>query len=78
VQIRYMVLMFSSYPLALVFRFALHPNHTPVILRYAFSVVMGILIGLACFGWDQMCILFGVIVVSYLILLLVPPRYAQW
>lgn len=72
-----MTLMFMSYPLALILRYALHPGHTPLVVRYMYSVSMGILIGLACFGWEQMGILFGVTIVSYLLLVFIPPRYTQ-
>lgn len=63
--------------MALVLRHLLHPNHTPLFVRYVFALVLGMLVGLLCFGWQQMAILFFIIVVSY-ILLYVPPAYTQW
>lgn len=69
--------MFSSYPLAIIFRYVLHPDHTPSTIRYLFSFVMGTLIGLLCFGPEQMAVLFFIISVSYLLLLFISPHYVQ-
>lgn len=70
--------MFLSYPLALVLRYVLHPDHTPLMVRYAYSMLMGMLFGLTCFGWEQMGILFLIITISYFLLLVVPPEYTHW
>lgn len=66
-----------SYPVALVFRHVLHPDHTPLMVRYVFSYSMGMLMGLLCFGWEQMALLMMIVMVSYLLLVLVPPQYTQ-
>ena len=49
-QARYIILMFLSYPLAYVFRYALHPSHTSLITRHIFSLSFGLLYGFLCFG----------------------------
>lgn len=77
VQIRYIVLMFASYPLALILRYALHPDHTPLYVRHLYSLLVGVVMGLFCFGWGQMGILFFIIGVSYLMLIYLPPAYTQ-
>lgn len=70
--------MCSGYPMALVLRHLLHPNHTPLLVRYVFALLLGVLVGLLCFGLQQMVILFFIIVVSYILLRFVPPAYTQW
>lgn len=70
--------MLLSYPLALILRFLLHPNHTPLVVRYLYSLVMGLVLGLLCFGWQQITILLSIISISYLLLLLIPPKHTHW
>ena len=70
--------MFMSYPLALILRYGLHPDYTPLVIRYVYSLVMGVVIGLMCFGWEQMAVLFLIILVSYLLLILLPPKHTHW
>ena len=46
-----MILLFASYPLALIFRHGLHPSHTSLAIRHAFSLTTGMAVGIVCFGW---------------------------
>lgn len=75
-QIRYIVLLFLSYPLAYILRHPLHPSHTSLTVRYVYSLTIGLYFGFSCFG-VQMLILFGIVGVSFLILLLLPPTVIQ-
>ena len=50
-QVRYITLLFLCYPVAWVFRYALHPSHTRVATRHVFSAAVGIAMGVMCFGW---------------------------
>ena len=75
-QVRYLVLIFLSYPLAYIFRYVLHPSHTSLTTRYVYSMSLGLVMGFMCFGW-QMFILFGVVGVSYIFLLVLPPNVVQ-
>lgn len=75
-QVRYVLLMFLSYPLALTLRHVLHPRHTPLYFRYVFSLTMGMAMGLLCFGWQQMATLVSIILVCYALLYL-SPVYTQ-
>lgn len=69
--------MFLSYPIALVFKYALHPDHTPITLRYAYSMTWGVIMGLLCFGPQQMAILLFINLVSYGLLIFLPPTVTQ-
>ena len=77
IKIRYIVLLFACYPLALILRYLLHPSHTPLILRYGFSFVFGLLLALICFGWKQVGILFTIIMISFFLLIFLPPTVVQ-
>lgn len=77
-QIRYVLLLLLSFPLALILRFLLHPDHTPLYVRHVYSMTMGWVLGLLCFGWEQMLILLFVIAVSYVLLLVVPTPHIHW
>ncbi len=69
--------MVLSLPMALILLTVLHPDRTPVLLRYVYSIAMGTTLGLFCFGWRQMAVLFAIITVSYLLIMLVPPQHTQ-
>lgn len=49
-QVRYIVLLFLTYPLALVFRYLLHPSRVSPTVRHLFAVFFGVSFGLICFG----------------------------
>ena len=72
-----MVLMTLSLPMALIFLTVLHPDRTPVWLRYVYSITMGAVLGLFCFGWQQMAVLLAIIAVSYLLIVFIPPQHTQ-
>jgi len=60
-QIRYITLLFLSFPVAWVMRYALHPSHTSVKTRHVFSAGVGIAMGTICFGWlGKECLCVGV------------------
>ena len=75
-QVRYIILLFLSFPLAYILRHTLHPSRTSLTVRYVYSLSFGLYFGFSCFG-VQMAILFGIVGVSYLMLLLVPPTLVQ-
>jgi len=50
-QVRYITLLFLCYPVAWIFRYALHPSYTRVATRHVFSAAVGIAMGVMCFGW---------------------------
>ena len=75
-QVRYIVLLFLSYPLAYILRHSLHPSRTSLTVRYVYSLTIGLYFGFSCFG-AQMLILFGIVGISYLILLILPPTVIQ-
>ena len=75
-QIRYIILLFLSYPLAYILRHPLHPSRTSLTLRYVYSLSIGLYFGFSCFG-VQMVILFGIATVAYLMLLFLPPTVVQ-
>ncbi|XP_064382586.1 lysophospholipid acyltransferase 2-like [Halichondria panicea] len=75
-QIRYVILLFLSYPLAYVFRYALHPSHTSLITRHIFSLSFGLLYGFLCFG-SQMIVLFAIIGVCCAMLQYLPATVVQ-
>ncbi|XP_064382584.1 lysophospholipid acyltransferase 6-like [Halichondria panicea] len=75
-QTRYITLLLLSYPLAYVFRYALHPSHTSLITRHIFSLSFGLLFGFLCFG-SQMIVLFAIIGVCYAMLQYLPATVVQ-
>ena len=75
-QVRYIVLLFLSFPLAFILRHLLHPSRTPLAVRYVYSLALGLYFGYSCFG-VQMLILFGITGVSYLMLIFLPPTIVQ-
>ena len=76
-QVRYIVLLFLSFPLAFILRHLLHPSRgTPLTVRYVYSLALGLYFGCSCFG-VQMLILFGITGVSYLMLIFLPPTVVQ-
>ncbi len=77
VQVRYVILLFVSYPLAYVFRYALHPSHTSLITRHIFSLSFGLLYGFLCFTHSQMIVLFAIIGVCYAMLQYLPATVVQ-
>ncbi|XP_064382585.1 lysophospholipid acyltransferase 6-like [Halichondria panicea] len=76
-QVRYVILLFVSYPLAYVFRYALHPSHTSLITRHIFSLSFGLLYGFLCFTHSQMIVLFAIIGVCYAMLQYLPATVVQ-
>ena len=75
-QVRYIILLFLSFPLAFILRHLLHPSRTPLTVRYVYSLALGLYFGCSCFGM-QMLILFGIVGVSYLMLIFLPPTVVQ-
>jgi len=71
------MMMVACYPLAVALRQLLPPSHSSTNLRCFYCVLCGMIISLICFGWVQTAILFGIVVVSYLQLLLLPPTVVQ-
>lgn len=76
-QVRYVLLLVLSYPIAFIFYRLLTPKNTSVTTRHVFSAAVGVAMGFICFGW-QMLILFAFVGVGYLLLLSLPPAVVQY
>lgn len=74
---RYFTLFMVSYPFAIILRVILHHHSTSTTVRHTYSLLLGLLYSVLCFGWQTSYLLIFLLI-AYALLHILPAKTVHW